>query len=90
MKHRPPTFPFRRRCGWCGVQLRLWQANLCRLCAHKVHTPDFPQSPPCPQGSRWLADPDGMGPFRTVTWPVLAVVAALAFTAGLITWKALT
>lgn len=52
---------FRRRCAWCGVQLRGWQLNMCRGC--KAHTADagiYLQSggPPCPHGSRWDAAPD--------------------------------
>lgn len=48
---------FRRRCGWCGVQLRGWQLNLCRYCKLKVESPAV-VSAPCPQGSRWDAEPD--------------------------------
>ena len=46
---------FRRRCGWCGVQLRWWQLNLCRTCGLRVN--DF-GSPPCSEGHRWDAEPD--------------------------------
>jgi hypothetical protein len=27
---------FRRRCGWCAVELRWWQLNLCRTCKQDV------------------------------------------------------
>jgi hypothetical protein len=50
---------FRRRCGWCGVQLRWWQLNLCRVCRIYGVVLDMP-SPPCLQRSRWDAAPDGM------------------------------
>lgn len=42
---------FRRRCGWCGVPLKWWQLNLCRMCRPAVVL-DAP-SPPCGYGSRW-------------------------------------
>lgn len=53
---------FRRRCAWCGVQLRGWQLNLCRLCKGPA-TGDAgiylsSGGPPCRQGSRWNAQPD--------------------------------
>ena len=50
-------FAFRRRCGWCGVQLRAWQRNLCRRCALGVGEPMVTTSP-CNEQSRWNADPD--------------------------------
>jgi hypothetical protein len=55
------AFGFRRRCSWCGVQLRGWQINLCRAC--KLRTGDagiYLQSggPPCRERSRWEAEPD--------------------------------
>lgn len=50
-----PRFGFRRRCGWCGVQLRGWQLNLCRLCRPAAL---YSPSPPCLHGSRWDAPAD--------------------------------
>lgn len=55
------TLGFRRRCAWCGVQLRAWQLNMDRAC--KLRTGDaglYLQSggPPCSEGSRWDGDPD--------------------------------
>lgn len=52
---------FRRRCAWCGVQLRGWQLNKCRECG--LRTGDcgiYLQSggPPCHEQSRWGAEPD--------------------------------
>lgn len=47
---------FRRRCGWCGVQLRGWQLNLCHRC--KLTLNNDIASAPCPKGSRWDAEPD--------------------------------
>lgn len=52
------TLGFRRRCAWCGVQLRWWQLNLCKMCRFYVIY-DHP-SPPCSQKSRWNALPDGI------------------------------
>lgn len=57
------TYPFRRRCGWCGVPLRGWQLNLCQLCKPRA-TGDagiYLQSggPPCGQAARWTDVPDG-------------------------------
>lgn len=49
-------YPFRRRCGWCGVPLRGWQLNLCQLCAPNVR--DNWPSPPCGQAERWTDVPD--------------------------------
>ena len=48
------VFAFRKRCGWCGVQLRRWQRDLCRRC--KEHALD-PYAGPL-SGSRWDAQPD--------------------------------
>jgi hypothetical protein len=58
----PLRFGFRRRCAWCGVVLRGWQLNLCRLCKRPA-TGDagvYLQGggPPCPPASRWEAEPD--------------------------------
>jgi hypothetical protein len=54
---------FRRRCAWCGVQLRGWQLNLCRLCGPRAKGSAgiylSAGGPPCAQGSRWDATPDG-------------------------------
>lgn len=50
-------FGFRRRCAWCGVQLRAWQLNLCRTCRLAVMTPYA--GPPCFHGSRWDEEADG-------------------------------
>lgn len=52
----PHRFAFRKRCGWCGVQLRRWQRDLCRLC--KGGRDDPGASAPCSQGSRWDEEPD--------------------------------
>lgn len=52
----PPTLGFRRRCSWCGVQLRGWQMNLCRLCKTPAVMPYA--GPPCRRASRWGAAPD--------------------------------
>lgn len=49
-------FGFRRRCAWCGVVLRGWQLNLCRLCGPKAK--HELGGPPCQSGSRWDAEPD--------------------------------
>lgn len=41
----------RRRCGWCGTQLKWWQMNLCHDCKR-----DFVYDAPTPkhrEGSRW-------------------------------------
>ena len=54
-RHRD-RFAFRRRCGWCGVQLRMWQRNLCRRCY--LGTSDPWGGSPCNEGSRWHAEPD--------------------------------
>lgn len=59
------AFGFRRRCGWCGVVLRAWQLNLCRVCRFYVRY-DHP-SPPCVSGSRWDAQPDPWTPPRHPT-----------------------
>lgn len=54
---------FRRRCAWCGVQLRGWQLNLCRKCKTATGSGigGILSSPPCTQGSRWDRDPDKFG-----------------------------
>lgn len=57
-----PRFGFRKRCGWCGVQLRRWQLDLCRRC-RDAHNGGG--SAPYPQGSRWEAEPD---PWRRYRW----------------------
>ena len=46
---------FRRRCAWCGVVLRNWQLNRCRMCKRHIL---YSNSPPCLHGSRWEAEPD--------------------------------
>ena len=51
-----PDFGFRRRCAWCGVQLRAWQMNLCRTCHRPAALAHV--GPPCPEGSRWGQAPD--------------------------------
>lgn len=56
------TAGWRRRCSWCGVQLRGWQLNLCQLCKPRA-TGDagiYLQSggPPCGQAARWTDVPD--------------------------------
>lgn len=55
---------FRRRCAWCGVQLRWWQLNLCRLCGPRAKGDAgiylSAGGPPCPHASRWDAVPDGL------------------------------
>lgn len=53
----PPVFGFRRRCAWCGVQLRAWQVNTCKGCRGAILSQ---ASSPCPHGSRWDAPPDGL------------------------------
>lgn len=53
---RKSTFGFRKRCGWCGVELRRWQRDLCRNC--RAHANDPGASSPCVHGSRWDAEPD--------------------------------
>jgi hypothetical protein len=45
-----------RRCGWCGVMLRWYQINFCRVCA--FHLRYDMSSPPCEQASRWNSAPD--------------------------------
>lgn len=45
-----------RRCEWCGVVLRWWQCNLCRVCGYAIRY-DHP-SPPCRSMSRVDAEPD--------------------------------
>jgi hypothetical protein len=60
-----PSLPFRRRCGWCGVRLRAWQLNLCRICRPRA-TGDCgiylsSGGPPCSHGARWDAEPDRFG-----------------------------
>ncbi|QWS68228.1 hypothetical protein SEA_VANLEE_111 [Gordonia phage VanLee] len=52
-----PTLGFRRRCGWCGVQLRIWQRNNCKRCRLAIEEPAV-RSSPTPEGSRWDAEPD--------------------------------
>lgn len=53
---------FRRRCGWCGVQLRAWQLNLCRVCRFRADGNAgiylSGGGPPCREGARWNAAPD--------------------------------
>ena len=49
-------YGFRRRCAWCGVVLRGWQLNLCRVCKVAVNR-DSPL-PPVRHRSRWDAEPD--------------------------------
>lgn len=56
--NHPHRFAFRKRCGWCGVQLRRWQRDLCRLCSGPAYGIG---SAPCGQGSRWDAAPDTWG-----------------------------
>lgn len=47
----------RRRCGWCGVRLRWWQVNLCRVC--RIYTQvGRGISRSCREGARWDAAPD--------------------------------
>ncbi len=48
---------FRRRCAWCGVQLRGWQLNVCRLCRWPAKVAIW-ADPPCMHASRWDAEPD--------------------------------
>lgn len=50
-------FAFRKRCGWCGVQLRRWQRDLCRTCKPGAYGWG---SAPCGQGARWNASPDSL------------------------------
>ena len=62
----PQSLGFRRRCGWCAVQLRGWQLNLCRRC--KAASSDagiYLQGggPPCGHGSRFDAYPDARPPW---------------------------
>lgn len=59
---RPLVLAFRRRCGWCGVQLRAWQVNLCRGC-REVAFGDAglylrSGGPRWRQMERWEGDPD--------------------------------
>lgn len=51
----PTTLGFRRRCCWCGVQLRGWQLNACRTCKRAIV---YSPSPPVRSASRWNAEPD--------------------------------
>ncbi|QXN74299.1 membrane protein [Gordonia phage ObLaDi] len=72
-----PRFPFRRRCSWCGVQLRLWQINLCRRCRPAVSEPAV-RSSPTPEGSRWDADPDpapAVGAWARRYWRLIGAAA---------------
>jgi hypothetical protein len=63
----PLRFGFRRRCAWCGVVLRGWQLNLCRLCDPKAKN-DL-GGPPCPSRSRWDAEPDAWRKTTPATSP---------------------
>jgi hypothetical protein len=67
----PLRFGFRRRCAWCGVVLRGWQLNLCRLCGPKAKCEAG--GPPCQSGSRWDAEPDR---WRTAQKPDLSASGA--------------
>jgi hypothetical protein len=83
---------FRRRCSWCGVQLRGWQVNLCQLCGPRTGDAGiYLQSggPPCGQAARWNEPPDQS---KTVTrlrnwkeeWPVeYGVMLWLAMMVGI-------
>jgi hypothetical protein len=51
----PLRFGFRRRCAWCGVVLRGWQLNRCRMCKRAIL---YSPSPPCAHASRWESEPD--------------------------------
>jgi hypothetical protein len=59
------TLGFRRRCAWCGVQLRGWQLNLCKLCGPRAKGSAgiylSAGGPPCSQGARWDEKPDDWG-----------------------------
>ena len=48
-------YGFRRRCAWCGVTLRGWQLNLCRVCKRAAK---YSSSPPVLSGSRWDDEAD--------------------------------
>jgi hypothetical protein len=51
------------RCGWCGVRLRWWQREHCRMCWRALHRdakiPAQGGGPPCKYLSRWEDAPDG-------------------------------
>lgn len=55
-------FGCRKRCGWCGVELRRWQRDLCRLCRPRATgSAGIYRSaggPPCGHMARVDADPD--------------------------------
>jgi hypothetical protein len=79
---RPLVLGFRRRCAWCGVQLRGWQLNMDRAC--KLRTGDaglYLQcgGPPCGQGARWDDEPDRfeMPGVLVTAWSFLRKVAFL-------------
>lgn len=55
-EHSTAYLGFRRRCSWCGVVLRGWQLNMCRLCKTAASVEWL--GAPCVHGSRWDEAPD--------------------------------